>query len=225
MKKKKIPAKNKKLFEKNYSAIKKSIESKAHRWTFYADAAISWEDIVQKLMFHVFKKIHLWRPERGPIEPWLNILLSNQMINNLRDMYSGFANPSRNCSCFFCSQGLETECIKYKEWIKHKKNKSDIKLTLPLEHHKQEIYEKPSQDLDYNKIHKDIIIKIKSMLSYFEYRIYRLAFIKQMEDEEIVKYMKLRESGQNLNTAVRKVVVIRKKIIDLVREILKNDGY
>lgn len=200
------------------------LESKRHKWLLHADPSIDYDDVANRIRFHIYKKIDQFKEEEGEIGAWLNTLISNQLLNIQRDTHGHLAKKCRSQSCIYCDSGREEECPEYQNWVKNKKSKFDIKLPLSIEHHTQEVYDKPSESLDYNHIQQEIAIKIKSILTKQEFRVYKCLFIQFKTESETNQTVRL-ERGISDSANLRKISILKKRLISMAKEIIIEEGY
>jgi DNA-directed RNA polymerase specialized sigma24 family protein len=71
-------------FEDALEIIDTLLEKKSRSWKLKAVNWFDYEDVKQKIRFHIFIKWDKWDRQR-PIEPWLNTIISNQIINEIRN--------------------------------------------------------------------------------------------------------------------------------------------
>lgn len=83
-------------FEDKYDLIYEQLEKRRSQWFLKAINWISWEDVKQIILTHIYNKWNLWDQKRA-IEPWLNRIISNQIKNILRNHYSNFVRPCVSC--------------------------------------------------------------------------------------------------------------------------------
>ena len=75
--KKSAKKKVKKARYEDYSdVINEEIAKKRFKWNLTSLAWMDYEDVSQILRFHIFKKWHLYDPEKN-IKPWIRTIISN----------------------------------------------------------------------------------------------------------------------------------------------------
>ena len=132
------------------------------------------------------------------------------MKNILRNHYSNYARPCLNCPfnsdaeynlCSFTASGeQDCTCPLYKKWTKSKKNAYNIKITLSLENHINQIDASSDNFLgtDIDIASKKLIKELKKQLNARQFQAFELLFIKNMTDEEAAQEMgfKSTETGR-----------------------------
>jgi len=115
------------------------------RWRLNALAWIDFDDISSILRIHIFKKWHLY-DQKQPLAPWVNKIITNQLQNLTRNLYSNFTKPCLGppqCAgneggdlCSLTESGKQCgECIMYRRWEIKKKSAYDTKLPISLDGH------------------------------------------------------------------------------------------
>ena len=222
-------------FTKNIETIDRLINRRRHKWTLKCINWISWEDVVQIIRIHIFRKWHLYDPTKA-IEPWISRIVSNQMINLARNFYYVNARPCvqrGGCAfneggeaCGYTKSGLQCgECPLYAKWERKKKDAFNIRLPLPTENHINEISEIPEENFDLEKSIKNFHIKMEGELKPHEYRIYKCLYIEHMTEEETAKKLGFtsnepnRKAGYGRIRQVQRIIMVKankvKKEIDL----------
>ena len=83
-------------FESCLDIINQEIAKRRSQWKLTSIAWMDFNDVEQKLRMHIFKKWEKWNPEMALL-PWLNTVITNQIINLVRNNYSNYARPCLNC--------------------------------------------------------------------------------------------------------------------------------
>ena len=167
--KKKAKRKPKIKFEDNISVISEEINKRRSKWTLSSIAWIDFEDISQILKIHIFKKWHLFDQDK-PLLPWLNRIISNQLKNLVRNNYSNYCKPCLRCAAAEPDSGCaiyggqDTRCPLYKKWVEKKKSAYDVKMALPLEKHRNEVYENSAIQSDIETGIIRLTAKLKEVL-------------------------------------------------------------
>jgi RNA polymerase sigma factor (sigma-70 family) len=207
--------------------IDQEILKRKARWTLTSE---DFDDVAQKVRLHVFEKYKTFDPNKGEFTHWLNKLISNRILNILRDEYTKVAKPCvLGCSfntgdgcCSHTPSGKQcSECKLYKKWQQKKEVKYNLKQTLPLENHTQEVENVQSDFINIEESKKIIDIKIKAKLKPIEWKIYQLLYIDNKSDEEVAILMdwttseKGRKAGYQQITNFKKIIIAKaKKVID-----------
>jgi DNA-directed RNA polymerase specialized sigma subunit len=84
------------IFEEMIPSIMVEINKRKSNWTL---SSLAFEDVSQMLLIRIFNKYKTFNPEKGEFTHWVNRLISNTIINILRDNLQKFARP--------CVQGCQ----------------------------------------------------------------------------------------------------------------------
>ena len=214
-------------FEESLDIINQCINKRKYRWTLSALNYIDFDDVAQILRLHIWKKWHLYDQSRK-LESWLTVIINNQMINLLRNLYGNFSRPCLKCEFNEGGDGClkfgtqNTSCDLFKAWTFGKKTKHDIQLSLPIENHTQEVYDLKSNNIDVDRTALDIHVKMKAFLNDWEYKVYDLLFIQHKTEEEIGRLLQYKSTEAGRNPGYKQISNIRKKILVKIKEMLKN---
>ena len=113
-------------YEDCLDVINEEIAKKRFKWNLSALAWMDYEDVSQILRFHIYKKWHLFNPEKN-VKPWIRTIISNQIKNLVRNHYTNFIKPCNKCEAARGESGCEiyekqcSDCPLYKNWEKIKK--------------------------------------------------------------------------------------------------------
>ena len=218
-------AKEERNFEECISEIDTEINKRRGKWSLSAISWMDYEDVSQILRFHIFKKWHLYDPEKN-IKPWIRTIISNQIKNLIRNNYGNFTRP-----CLRCAAAESTDlctiyekqcnaCPLYAQWEKTKKRAHDTKLPLSLENHTKEIHSIPSDGVDVELAAEKLHEKMKGVLKANEWQVYRYLYIDHLTEDQVAKKMGYKTSEKNRLPGYKQIKNIRKKIIDKVKKIL-----
>ncbi len=223
-----IQPKDVRTFEQCIPELLEIINKHRHKWHLTSVPSLSWEDISQILISHIFVKFHLYDQSKS-LKSWANQVCHNRLINALRDNYSGFARPCLRCPHYqgdtLCNLfGEVTEkCDLYAGWMKSKRNKYNIHIPLPIENHTGEVENIQSQDIDIDKTAVNLHKKMKEVLKPFDWKIYNWLFIQHKSEEEIGKLLKYKSNEKNRSPGYKQLSMIKKKIMILVKEVLSKE--
>lgn len=212
-------------FEDNYEIIHREVMKRSNKWTLTALPYIDYQDVASIIEFHIFKKFNMWDQSR-PLIPWLGTLIHHQISNLIRNNYSSFSRPCLKCPANegdnYCSiyGTQDVQCPLYLKWTKSKKNAHDIKLALPIVNHEIEVYQLYNESLDIEKTGKELHKKMLSILTGLERRIYKLLFIQNKSEEDAAEILGFRTTEKNRKAGYRTICVLKKKIINKVRQVL-----
>ena len=226
VKKKKIPKKP--TFEESIVTINKEIIKRRNKWNLTVLAWMDFEDVSQILRIHIYKKWHLYDPEK-PLGPWINRIISNQIKNLIRNNYGNYARPCLRCAaaegnelCTIYSKQCNA-CPLYANWEKSKKRAHDAKLPVSLEDHHQEVHSMPSDTVDIERVASKLHKKMKAVLKPVEWSVYQHLYIDQKSEEETAKLMGYRTSEKGRQPGYKQIKNIKKSIIVKVKKMLSKD--
>jgi DNA-directed RNA polymerase specialized sigma24 family protein len=215
-------------FEDKIAVINSEIAKRKNKWKLKAIPSIDFDDVSQILRLHIYQKWHLWDQGR-PFEPWLNTVITNQIRNLMRNLYGNFARPCLNCAA---NQGGDlcaifgkqcSQCPLYAHWEKHKKSAHDTKLPVPIDVHQQEVYSIPEQSGDLVKQIQVLHIKMKTVLTPLQYKVYDLLFIQGKSSEEVAKLMGYKTNEKNRSPGYKQLPNMRKAIIEKAKKLIERD--
>lgn len=214
------------------------IKSRRNKWRLRAIAWMDYSDVEQVIRLHIFKKWHLWDQAR-PIQPWINRIVSNQIKNIIRNLYSSVARPCLTCvfnqskgsgafgerSCSVTKSGTQcNECPIYAKWEKTKKAAHDLKLPVSLENHKNYHNSIESEkEYDYVNAELNLHILIKDQLTDKQYIIYKMFFIDCLSDEEIAKILKFKTNEVGRKAGYKQIKNIKNMLYARAKLILANN--
>lgn len=207
-------------FEEAISTIDSELKKRQSKWTLASLTWISWEDCAQIIRLHIWKKWHLYDPARS-LEPWLNRIISNQIKNLIRNLYSNYARP-----CLKCAAATDTEncsiyvkqcdtCPLFAYWKKRKQPATHIRLPVSIENHSQEVKSIFDENMDVSKHIEEVHERMKEILKANEWLVYEGLFILHKEESQIAKELgfisneKGREPGHKQIKNIRKAIIIK----------------
>lgn len=220
-----ISVKNKKLFEKYFDIINSAIIKRRSKWTLSAVAWMDYSDVHQIILIHIYRKIHLWDQNR-PLEPWLNTLITHQISNLLRNLFSNFSRPCLKCAAAegdnLCTL-YTTQCAAcpiFDYWQKHKKNAYNTKLPLTIENHIQEVFEIPNESIDIDKTLHSLHFLMKDELTKYEYNLYKDLYIKHLSEAEVVSSLYRQNKSNSINFYIKQLANIKKIIMKKAKKLI-----
>lgn len=215
-------------FEECLDIINTEIEKRRPKWTLTAVPHISFEDVAQNLRLHIWKKWNLYDQSK-PLLSWLNTVISNQIINMIRNWYGNFSRPCLKCQFNgggdLCTK-FDIQCTKcelYRTWVYGKKSAHDVKLPVSMEDHSNEVYDVKTNHIDVEKTAQNIHEKMKKVLRPSEYKIYDLLFIQHKSREEVGKLMEYKSCEKKRVPGYKQIANIEKQILAKVKECLAGD--
>lgn len=228
-------------FEERLPVINELLAKRRAGWRL---TSVSYEDVCQTIIFHFFKKYHTFDSSKECKDQnisedevflrWANRVISNQTKNLLRQNFYKFSRPciqGKGCyynlgdySCAYTASGKQcAECKKFAEWQGKKEDQYNIVQSLPIENHSQEVSNMQNDFIDVALNKRLIDIKIKEFLTEFEYKIYVMLYIENLEEEKVGALVGWKKATNSEIPGYQQMLKIKKKIIAAAREIIKED--
>jgi RNA polymerase sigma factor (sigma-70 family) len=227
--------KQQETYEDYSDFIDQELAKRRKNWFLTSVAWVDFDDVCQIIRAHIYKKWTQWDQSR-PIKPWINKIIANQMKNILRNHYSNYARPCLNCPfnsdaeynlCSFTASGeQDTTCPLYKKWAKSKKNAYNIKITLSLENHINQIENSAESILgsDIESSTQKLINELKKQLNSRQYQAFDLLFIQNLNDEEAALAMGFKSSESGRKAGYKQIKNLKKTLKDKAVNILQKKG-
>lgn len=160
---------------------------------------MDYDDVSQIIRLHIFNKWDQYNQEM-PLEPWINRIITSQLINLSRNIYYSNARPCLKCPdneggdlCRTYKKQCDA-CPIFKKWQNGKKAAHDIRLPLPMENHSVEVYDLPAQTTDIEKSIPLFHEIMKKMLRKSEWEIYELLYIQNLSEKAVAEKLGFRSS-------------------------------
>tara|TARA_R110000824_G_scaffold90172_1_gene220481 strand:+ start:1812 stop:2513 length:702 start_codon:yes stop_codon:yes gene_type:complete len=223
--KKKPSKKIRPKFEDVFYKVNTEILKRRGKWNLSILSWMDFDDVSQILRIHIWKKWHLYDPEK-PLAPWLNRIISNQIKNLIRNNYGSFSRPCLKCDA---AEGLDmcsiygkqcNDCPLYANWEKTKKRAHDTKLPVSLENHKQEVFQMSMETMNFDAKSEQLHEKMKEILKPIEWKLYDLLYIQFKSDEEASKSMGYKSAEKNRAPGYKQLKNIKKTILEKVKKVL-----
>ena len=223
-----MPKKNNEhTFEKYIAIIDEEIRKRKNKWNLAALNWMDFEDVEQILRVHIYKKWFLYDPKK-PLAPWLNIIISNQIKNIIRNNYGNYARPCLKCaaaewddSCSIYGEQCK-KCPLYAHWEGSKKNAFNTKVTLPLENHVKEVHEMQNDNFDLIKSIKSLSFALKKILKPAEWVVYEMLCLQNKKESEVAKILGFKTSEKNRSPGYKQIKNIKKSIIIKAKRCIIN---
>ena len=232
-------------FEESYAEINKIVQSRRSAWTYVS--LMEWNDVSAILIERVWKKWDTFNPLRGPLENWVNTLISRALMNLRRDLLLRWSRPcvggwnakGKTCvhnlggdSCEITKSHKQcAECPIYADWKVVREHQLNIKSTVALDNHAQEVSNKPEDFCDVEAIKELVDQQMKANLTMWEYRLYDALYIRHLSPGEtglelqaVVKTWK-RLPREDEQWGYQFVLTKQRWFKELMFEVLKREGY
>lgn len=233
-------------FEESYPEINAIIQSRRGAWNYVS--VVEWQDISQILLLRVFEKWDKFDPSKGPLEHWVNRLATNAILNAKRDQ--GGARWSRPCvgggrangksctfntgstTCSYTPSGKQcSECVLYADWQRTREHQFNIKSTVALDNHAQEVSNIQEDFHDYDGIKNSLDEHMRKELTKWEYKVYVMLYIRHLtptmtstELQNLVKKWK-RAPREDEQTGYQAVLQYQRRFKEMMLEILSREGH
>lgn len=212
-----------KLFEDNLELINKIISLHIHKWKMKAIPSIDKDDISQELRHHILYRLHLYN-EKRPLGNWLTTVITNWIINCLRNNYGKFVKPcvGLKCAAYLggddCKLFVKTcsDCKLYAKWEIEKKQQHDVKLPVTIEDHLQEISFKPFEETDILEKLEELKFKLKDKLTKNEFYIFESLYLKNKTEIEILGELKFASKSAGM----KEIKLLKSTIYEKIKKIL-----
>lgn len=218
-----------KRFEDHIGIIEIAIRKQRSRWRLDCISWFDFEDVEQVIKLHIYNKWHMWDQKR-PLEPWVNIIVTNQIRNLVRNHYGNYIKPCSNCefnmgdeACSYTpSKSQNSECSKYAKWVKTKKAAFDLKIAVPSENHMHEMSYDPESEICFNSCVEKLNHYMELCLSEVHYKAYTMLFFEESTEEDVAKMMGYKTNEKKRKAGYRQVKNLKKMFQQKAAEIIKQ---
>lgn len=217
-------------FDDRLPVIKQEIAKRKTKWTL---STLDWDDVVQKIMIKVWKNYDSYDPAKSNFTHWLNTVISNEIKNCLRDNLTIYSRPCiLGCSynlgddnCGYTATGKQcSQCPLYKKWVDKKQDHFNVKQSLPLENHVQEVNSMPNDSMDIAAAKDVIDLHMKEKLKPYEWEIYKLLFIEHKTPEEVGKILKYKACKNSKVPGYQVLAKQKKRFVEIAKQIIREEG-
>jgi hypothetical protein len=128
-------------------------------------------------------------------------------------------------TCGFTTSGTQcAECPLYARWKNKKQDHFNVKQTLTLETHSQEVNNKICDFIDVGEQKKIIDTKIKTMLNAAEFNWYKLIYIDGFAPEEAGLKLGFKACKNSKIPGYQMYIKTKKKILKCAQAIIIEEG-
>ena len=219
--------KRKLKFEDYIEQIDAEIKKRKSKWNLTALSWMDFDDVSQILRIHIFKKWHLYDPQK-PLNPWINRIISNQIKNLIRNNYGNYCRPCLKCAaaesgdlCYIYGKQSEA-CPLFANWMKTRKQAYDAKLPVSINDHEIEINAAEYSDIDIFALMEKLNKKMKEILKSSEWKIYKALYIDNMSEEDAATLMGYKTNEKNRVPGYKQIKKVKKSIIVKVKKIIAS---
>ena len=214
-------------FESNIAIVDEEIRKRKSKWTLAALSWIDFEDVEQILRIHIYKKWSLY-DHKKPLAPWLNIIISNQIKNIIRNNYGNYARPCLKCaaaewddSCTIYGEQCK-KCPMYAHWESNKKDAFNTKITLPLENHIKEVHDMTNEGFDLLRSTHSLSSALKKVLKPAEWMVYEMLCLKNQKEEEVAKLLGFKTTEKNRSPGYKQIKNLKRSILIKAKKCITN---
>lgn len=215
------------------------LEKNRSRWKLEAVRHYNFDDFKQDVKLHVWTKFDKW-DQTKPFSPWCSKLITNQLINKKRNLFSNHSKPCSNCyfnkgmeACGWTKSGFQCgECKDFRHWEKSKKSAYEMKIAGPIEADDGEILIKDRGDVDYGRFIRSLGERLQkevdddmSQISLVTFKIFKYSWIDNLSDDEISAKMGYKSNEKNRSPGYRNLSLHRKYIKNIAIEMLSKEDY
>jgi len=216
-------------FEDCLGLINQEIIKRKSKWSLSSIAWMDYDDVSQIIRFHIYQKWKQYNPEK-PLQPWVSIIITNQLRNLIRNHYTNYARPCLRCDAAVDSDGCKIykeqcdACPLFAHWKKYKQPATFVKLPVSIENHNYEVYEIPDNNNygieDIKKLHE----VMKKILKPIEYQVYKGLYIDHEEESVVAKRLGFISNEKGRTPGYRQIKNITKSIIIKAKEYIEKEG-
>ena len=225
-----MPNDDKKRFEDCIDIVEEAIKKQRSRWRLNCISWFDFEDVEQVIKLHIYKKWDMWDQTR-PLAPWVNIIVTNQIRNLVRNHYGNYIKPCVNCShnlsdnhCSFTNSGIQDgECPQYRKWERTKKPAFDLKVAVSTEDHLYEIGSNTSRDVQFDDCIAKLNYYMEKTLTDIHYKAYSMLFFEEASEEDVAKFMGYKTNEKKRKAGYRQVKNLKKMFAQKAAEIIKDN--
>lgn len=238
--KKKASKKPLKSFEDCLDDINQIIGWSRHKWRLTSLAWMDFEDVSQQIRIHIYKKWSLWNQDL-PLRPWISRIVSNQMINMVRNHYTIYARPCVTCphniGGNYCDlYGVQdSSCDLYAKWEAGKRVAHEINNPVSIHstssqqnfnangdgHHDSEmqIEDTKSGMSNIGDRVEGFHALILTRLNTIQAKVYKILFMEHKSEEEAAKLMGYYTKEENRTPGYKQIKNLKKQIIKIAKEV------
>jgi len=216
-------------FEDCLDLINIEINKRKSKWNLSSIAWMDFDDVSQIIRFHIHQKWKQYDPAK-PLQPWISIIITNQLRNLVRNHYTNYARPCLRCDAAIDNDGCKIykeqceSCPLYAHWKKNKQPANFVKLPVSIENHNHEVHgieDNYSYGMeDIQKLH-DIMKKI---LKPIEYQVYKGLYIENLDEAAVAKKLGFISNEKGRSPGYRQIKNITKSIIIKAKSYIEKEG-
>lgn len=214
-------------FEEYLPLIDTEISKRKHKWNLSSLAWMDYDDVSQIIRLHIYEKWDKF-DQKKPIQPWLNVIIANQIKNLVRNLYGNYARPCLRCEAAVDNTGCKIyteqcdKCPLYAYWQKRKQPATYVKLPVSIENHTNEIKNIFDETSDIFRHAEKLHAKMKTLLKPIEYQVYEGLFILHLDEGEVAKKLGYISNEPGRPPGYKQIKNIRKTIINRAKKCIAD---
>lgn len=219
-------------FEDCLPEIDEEIAKRRSKWQMNPVTQLDFEDVEQILRLHIYEKWNLWDQDR-PLRNWLNRVITNRLMNLVRDNYSNLAPPCSRCPmnqganlCSGTPSGIKCgECPLYSKWEKYKKNGYEMRLSSSLDDPDNLAsfsVTDPKSSLDLESATERFVEAMRGELSETNFKAFQKIYIEGLDEEVVAKMLGFTSSESGRKAGYKQIYNIKRKIKEVAVATLKK---
>lgn len=198
-------------FEDCIKEIDKELFKRKGKWQLTALAWLDFDDVCQIIRLHIYEKWSKYDQNR-PLAMWVNTVITNQIKNLIRNLYSNFSRPCIRCAA---AEGEDlckiytkqcVACPIFKKWESSKLQAYNLKLPVTLENHTQEVYNAPSTHMNDLEMAEKLHEVMKGKLNQNDWKVYEALYVTELSDAEVIILMRYKGGEKQLKLVKRGLV-------------------
>jgi len=215
-------------FEDSIKIIDAELLKKKARWTLYSLGWLDFEDVSQQIRTHLWLKWSKLIPGK-PIGPWINVIISNQIKNLIRNLYTNYARPCLRCGAARDTDSCDiyksqcSDCPLFAYWRERKESATQIKIPVSIENHPHEVSQICDDTSDVYRHIDTFHAKMKEVLTPTEWRVYRSLFVMHQDEKIAAKKIGLISNEKGRPSGYKQIKNIKKTILAKAHKLL-DDG-
>ncbi len=213
-------------YEDLSDTIENELKKRRGRWRC---RRLDFEEAAQLCRIRIFTKFDKW-DQTLPFVNWANRLITNCLINIVRDNVVRYERPCVKCAfndgnglCRVTPSKIQCgECKFYREWEQKGKHAFDVKRPVSIENHTDEVSNMQGDFFNVGeaKIHLEVLLK--DVLTPKELKVFKWMFIDNRSDEFIATKMGFTTNEPGRKPGYRMLKNYRDAILKKAKEVLEN---
>lgn len=216
-----------KTFEEYLPIIDEEIAKRKHKWSLSSLTWMDFDDVSQIIRIHINNK---WTQydQTKPIQPWLNVIISHQIKNLIRNVYSNYARPCLKCDAALEPNGCKiygeqcVDCPLYANWKKRKEPATNIKIPVSIENHTNEVRNMFDETSNIFQHIENLHCKMKEILKPIEYQVYESLFILHENEDIIARKLGYISNEKGRPPGYKQIKNITKAIVTKARKCIAD---